>query len=261
MTAGAAPAAFGSVVARLRAAGCVYAEEEADLLIKETASAAALETMINQRVSGLPLEQVLGWAEFGGLRIIVEPGVFVPRRRTEFLVEQAVALARAQPVVVDLCCGSGAIGAALAHRLPGIELYASDIEPAAVHCARRNLPTARVFEGDLYASLPTELRGRTELLVVNAPYVPTEAIHLMPPEARDHEPRVTLDGGPDGMDVHRRVAADAGAWLRPGGHLLIEASERQAPIVAALVASAGLVAKIARDDDHDATVVIGRQIS
>ena len=199
-----------ALVARLRAAGCVFAEDEATLLIGAASSAADLERMVGQRVSGRPLEQVLGWAEFCGLRIVVEPGVFVPRRRTEFLVDQAAALAGPNPVVVDLCCGSGAVGAALVDRLTGaVELCASDIDPAAVHCARRNLPHHEVFEGDLYAALPTALEGRIDLLVVNAPYVPTDAIRLMPPEARDHEPAVALDGGPDGMDIHRRVAAEA----------------------------------------------------
>ena len=169
------------------------------------------------------------------------------------------ALAGPHPVVVDLCCGSGAVGAALADRLDDVELWASDIDPAAVRCARRNLPHAQVYEGDLYAALPTALAGRIDLLVVNAPYVPTDAIRLMPPEARDYEPAVALDGGPDGMDIHRRVAAEASAWLKPGGHLLIETSERQAPHVAAIFTANGLHARIARSEDLDATVAIGRK--
>ena len=247
------------LAARLRAAGCVFAEDEATLLMAAASSAADLERLVGQRVSGRPLEQVLGWAEFCGLRIVVEPGVFVPRRRTEFLIEQAAALAGPNPVVVDLCCGSGAVGAALFNRLPGIELYASDIDPAAVHCARRNLPQQDVFEGDLYAALPTALAGRVDLLVVNAPYVPTDAIRLMPPEARDHEPAVALDGGPDGMDIHRRVAAEAPSWLTSGGHLLIETSEQQAPHVGAIFTANGLHARIARSEDLDSTVAIGRK--
>ena len=110
-------------------------------------------------------------------------------------------------------------------------MHAADVDPAAVACARRNLPP--VYQGDLYAALPERLRGRVDLLVVNAPYVPTAAIATMPPEARDHEPRVALDGGADGLDVQRRVAADAPAWLRPGGALLIETGADQAPRTAA----------------------------
>ncbi|MGH3716164.1 MAG: putative protein N(5)-glutamine methyltransferase, partial [Micromonosporaceae bacterium] len=104
-----------ALVARLRAAGCVYAEDEADLLLAGAASPAELAAMVEQRVGGLPLEHVLGWVEFAGIRVGVAPGVFVPRRRTELLVREAVAALSAQPrpaTVVDLCCGCGALGAA-----------------------------------------------------------------------------------------------------------------------------------------------------
>jgi release factor glutamine methyltransferase len=208
-------------------------------------------------VAGLPLEQVLGWAEFRGLRIQVEPGVFVPRRRTELLVEQAAAVAPPGAVVVDLCCGTGAVGAALAAVVDRVVLHAADVDPAAVRCARRNVP-GQVHQGDLYAALPESLRGRVDVLVANAPYVPTGALALMPPEARDHEARVALDGGADGLDVQRRVAAAAPGWLAPGGALLVETSEGQAPATAAAVGAAGLAVRVARDEDLDATVVIGR---
>jgi release factor glutamine methyltransferase len=128
------------VVDRLRAAGCVYAEDEARLLTGEAASPAELEQLVDRRAAGEPLEYVLGWASFCGLRIAVEPGVFVPRRRTEYLVDQAVAL---RPrVLLDLCCGTGAIAAAVRARLPDVEVHAVDIDPAAVRCARRNLTGA-----------------------------------------------------------------------------------------------------------------------
>jgi len=213
--------------------------------------------MVDRRVAGLPLEHVLGWAEFCGLRIAVGPGVFVPRRRTEFLVGQAIALAPPRPVVVDLCCGSGAVGAALAAALEPAELHAADIEPAAVRCARRNLPDRQVHEGDLYAALPAMLRGRIDVLAANVPYVPTEHVALLPPEARDHEPRVALDGGSDGLDLLRRVTADAPHWLAPGGFLLFETSERQAPHAALAVAGSGLTPRVAQDEEWGATVVIG----
>jgi release factor glutamine methyltransferase len=256
------------VVARLRAAGCVFAEDEARLLVSAAGTAADLAAMVDRRVAGLPLEQVLGWAEFCGLRIAVAPGVFVPRRRTEFLVDQAAALVRQaaatrpRTVVVDLCCGSGAVGAALAASTSGrVELYAADIEPAAVRCARRNVAAAggQVYQGDLYAPLPSTLRGRVDVLVANAPYVPTEALGLLPPEARVHEPRVALDGGADGLDVLRRVAAAAAAWLAPGAHLLVEASSQQAPQVVAAVADGGLTPQVASSAGQDATVIIGRR--
>lgn len=240
-----------SVVERLRAAGCVFAEQEAALL---AAAPGDLDALVARRVAGEPLEALLGWASFRGLRVTVVPGVFVPRQRTAFLVEQALAFARPGGVAVDLCCGTGAIGAALAAEVPGLTVHAADVDAAAVACARRNLP--RVHLGDLYGALPADLRGRVDVLAVNAPYVPTAAIATMPPEARDHEPRVALDGGPDGLDVHRRVAAGAPAWLAPGGALLIETSAAQAASTAAAAAAAGLVPRIARDPERDATVVV-----
>jgi len=260
------------IVTRLRAAGCVFAEDEARLLISAARTTAELHAMVDQRVAGLPLEQVLGWAGFCGLRITVAPGVFVPRRRTEFLVRQAAlllrgddpprpprgAIARPGDVIVDLCCGAGAIGAALAAAVERAEVHAADIDPAAVRCARQNLPGGRVYQGDLYAPLPAGLRGRVAILAANVPYVPSEEIGFLPPEARAHEPRAALDGGADGLDVLRRVAAGAAGWLAPGGYLLSETSERQAPLAEAALAAVGLTARVARSADLEATVVIGR---
>lgn len=164
------------IVSRLRAAGCVFAEDEVRLLLSAARTPAELDAMVDRRVNGLPLEQVIGWAEFCGLRIVVEPGVFVPRRRTEFLVREAAALAKPRAVVLDMCCGSGAVGAALAASLAtslaGVELYAAELDPAAFGCARRNLPAASVFEGDLFEPLPASLRGRVDILVVNRPMCP-----------------------------------------------------------------------------------------
>jgi release factor glutamine methyltransferase len=245
-----------TVVARLRAAGCVFAEEEAALLLAAGTSPAELDALVDRRVAGEPLEQVLGWAEFCGQRFVVEPGVFVPRRRTGLLVREAVALAVPGAVVLDLCCGTGAVGAAVAAAVGDVQLHAADLDPAAVRCARRNL-VGSVYEGDLYAALPAALRGRVDVLVANAPYVPTDAIALMPPEARDHEARAALDGGADGLDVQRRVAAGAPDWLAPGGSLLIETSGRQAPETLAAVARAGLTGRVVVDEELAGTVVIG----
>ncbi|MFF2655125.1 putative protein N(5)-glutamine methyltransferase [Streptomyces sp. NPDC058045] len=245
------------VVTRLRAAGCVFAEDEAELLAAEACSPAELTALVDRRVAGLPLEQVLGWAEFCGLRIALEPGVFVPRRRTEFLVRRAVALAPPRPVAVDLCCGSGAVGAALGALLPVAELHAADVDPAAVRCARRNLPAGTVHHGDLFAALPTALRGRIDLLAANVPYVPTGDVPLLPPEARIHEPLVALDGGADGLAVLRRVAAAAPRWLAPGGRLLVETTERQAPSAVAAFTTAGLRPEVTTCENLGATVITG----
>ena len=246
------------LAATLRAAGCVFAEEEADLLL---ADGRDLAPLVARRIAGEPLEQVLGWAAFAGLRVRVTPGVFVPRRRTEGLVGLALDLLgpAAAPVVVDLCCGTGAIAAVLTEASPAAEVHAADLDPAAVACARLNLDPARVHEGDLWSALPAGLRGRVDLVACNAPYVPSGEIVLMPPEARDHEHRVALDGGDDGLALHRRVAADARGWLAPGGWLLVETSTRQAERTARACTDGGLEAQVWTDDDLGATVVRARR--
>lgn len=254
------------LIGRLRASGCVWAEDEADLLVAEAVDARQLAVMADRRVAGEPLEQVLGWAEFLGLRLAVGPGVFVPRRRTELLARVTADRCAPGRVVVDLCCGVGAVAAAVAVRVPAVELYAVDLDPAAVAAARTNLesvtggpiPAGSVLCGDLYAPLPARLRGRVEVIAANAPYVPSAEIALMPTEARDHERRAALDGGADGLDIHRRVVAGATEWLAAGGTLLIETSRRQAPTDLQLLRAAGFTAEVVTDDDVDGTVVIGR---
>ncbi|QMW66348.1 putative protein N(5)-glutamine methyltransferase [Mumia sp. ZJ1417] len=244
------------LVARLRAVGSVFAEDEARILTASASSPVELEEWTERRLAGEPLEHVVGWAEFGGLRILVGPGVFVPRVRTEALARRAAALTAEGGRVLDLCCGSGAVGAVVAQLRPDVRVVAADIEPAAVAYARRNLRPEDVFEGDLYDALPDDLRGSIDVIAVNAPYVPTEAIAWMPPEARDHEPLVALDGGVDGVDVHRRLAAEAPEWLAPGGHALIETSTSQVPWTALALARHGLHAHVADHDDEIGTAVV-----
>ena len=213
--------------------------------------------MVQRRADGLPLEHVLGWAEFCNLRIAVDPAVFVPRQRSELLVTQAAGRGFRGAVVVDLCCGSGAVGAAVAAMIGPCELHAVDIDPAAVRCAETNLVgVGQVHEGDLFAALPGDLRGRVDVLVANAPYVPSDAMAMLPPEARLYEPLVALDGGPDGLDIQRRILAEASAWLAPGGWVLIETSRSQAHLSVAAAQSAGLTAGIATSDELEATVLI-----
>ncbi|MGN7702754.1 methyltransferase [Cellulosimicrobium sp. 22601] len=320
------------LAARLRAAGCVFAEDEAALLAARADDDAHLDALVARRVAGEPLEHMLGYVDFHGLRVAVDPGVFVPRQRTALLVDEAVALGRqagrlvrlpdggtgggaggvtvgdadggtgsvmvgdadggavgagggavGNPdgdrdggpdsgldrrmvgpavVVVDLCCGAGALGLATAVGLGGAEtvaLHASDVDPAAVACAARNVAAVggSVYEGDLFDPLPPGLRGRVDLLLANVPYVPTAEIPLLPREARDHEAHVALDGGGDGLDVLRRVAAEAPAWLAPGGHLLTESGERQATGAVDVLERAGLRARVVRDEEIGATIVVG----
>lgn len=269
-----------SVKARLRAAGSVFAEDEAALLLSAAAGPDALATMVARRVAGEPVETIVGWASFCGLRIVVRPGVFVPRRRTELLVAEALWIVRNEMHqksasegafrsglsgrVVELCCGTAAVATAILEGMgtsaEALEVHAADVDPRATACARENLgERGRVHTGDLYDALPTGLRGRVHVLVANAPYVPTGAIAMMPPEARDHEPRVALDGGTDGLDVQRRIIELAPAWLAPGGHLLVETSRRQARHTLAAFERAGLVARLVTDDDVDGTAVVGHR--
>jgi release factor glutamine methyltransferase len=246
------------VVARLRAVGCVFAEDEATVLREAAASDDELERMLARREAGEPLEVIVGWAEFRGRRVVVGPGVFVPRRRSELLVSSAVELARPGSIVVELCCGVGAIASAIAAEVPGAEVYGADVDPAEVAMAGRNLSPGRVFEGDLYDALPVGLARRVDVLVANAPYVPTAEIGNMPPEAREHEPLVALDGGTDGLDVQRRIVDRVHDWLAPGGSLIVETSVRQAPATAELMRASGLEPRVVHDHDLDATAVVGR---
>jgi release factor glutamine methyltransferase len=222
-------------------------------------------------VDGEPLELVLGWAEFCGLRVRVAPGVFVPRQRSALMVDLAIDHIgrdrRARPpVVLDLGCGTGALGAAIAARVPDAEVWATDIDPAAVECARSNLvaeggldkldqQAQRVLLGDLFDPLPHGLA--LDVIVANAPYVPTAQIQNMPPEARDHEHHVALDGGADGLDVQRRVIEQAPKHLAAGGVLVIESGQEQASITTSLMREQGLTAEIHHDEDLYATAVTG----
>jgi release factor glutamine methyltransferase len=254
--------AVAAVTRELAAAGCVSAAAEARWLVEETADPERLRAMVARRVAGEPLQYVVGWAPFGWLRLAVGPGVFVPRPETEGLADRAAAHLRAagresrrgpgnpkgvprwnrSPVAVDLCTGSGAIACFLAAEVPGARVLATELDPAALAWARINSDRygVELLAGDLDAPLPAELAGRVDVLCANVPYVPSGAIPTLPRDVRDHEPRLALDGGPDGLDVLRRVAARAGRWLAPGGVLLCEIGDDQGEAAAALLAGAGL---------------------
>jgi release factor glutamine methyltransferase len=229
----------------LAAAGCISARAEARWLVEEAADREALRAMVARRAAGEPLQYVIGWAPFGRLRLRVGPGVFVPRPETEGLADRAARHLRAAApprTAVDLCTGSGAIACFLAAEVPGARVVATELDPGALAWARANAAAhgVELLEGDLDAPLPAALAGRVDVLCANVPYVPTRAIATMPRDVRDHEPRLALDGGPDGLDVLRRVAARAGRWLAPGGHLLCEIGDDQGEAAAALLAAAGL---------------------
>jgi release factor glutamine methyltransferase len=249
------------LVRALRAAGCVFAEEEAAILRETSTDPVRLQELVARRVRGEPLEQVVGWARFAGVRLVVHPGVFVPRVRTEALVRQALRVTPPDAVVLDLCCGSGAVGAAIAAHRPGVRLWASDIDPAAVANARENIAAfdGTALVGDLDDAIPVRLRDRVDVLVANVPYVPSSQLEYLPTEARDHERRIALDGGDDGLDLLRRLAPRVRMWLRTGGWFLTECASDQAEAAVALLHGAGLDSLAHNDNDRDVAVVSGQR--
>jgi release factor glutamine methyltransferase len=235
----------GWATRELAEAGCVSAAAEADWLLEEAADDDQLRAMVARRVAGEPLQYVIGWAPFGRLRLAVGPGVFVPRPETEGLADRAAGHLRAagpSPVAVDVCTGSGAIACFLAAEVPGARVLATELDPGALAWAAGNAERygVELLAGDLDAPLPADLAGWVDVLCANVPYVPSEAIATLPTDVRDHEPLLSLDGGPDGLDVFRRLAPRAGHWLAPGGWLLCEIGEDQAEAAAALLGAAGM---------------------
>jgi release factor glutamine methyltransferase len=251
---------LAGVVTALRAGGCVFAEDEAALLTAEARTPEQLAELVGRRLAGEPLEHVLGWVSFAGLRLAVTSGVFVPRRRTELLAREAVRALRPGALLAELCCGCAPVGALAAACVPGLRIVAADIDPVAVSCARRNLPSSAVTVcGDLFAPLPEEIRGRIDVLAANAPYVPSAELGLMPREARLHEPVAALDGGSDGLDVHRRLLDGALEWLAPDGSVLIEVAPEQVAEAVTIFQARGFAALVSHDEEVAGTVVSGRR--
>ena len=157
--------------------------------------------------------------------------------------------------------GIAAIAAAVAHSRPDLEVWAADIDPAAIALASATLAPfgARAVVSDMDAALPASLRGRVAVLASCPPYVPTEEVALMPPEAREHEPLVALDGGTDGAAMQARVFEAAARLLAPGGACIVETSDHLSDATLAAAAAAGLTASLERDDEIDAVVVVARR--
>lgn len=257
---------IATAVRRLADAGCVYAEEEAAVLVEASRSPEDLEAMLARRAAGDPLEYVVGWSEFRGIRLVVDEGTFVPRARTGLLVDEAASLVRCRAgegrtvTVVDLCCGVGAVGAALLKEVRGLRVHAADIDPRAVACARRNVEPwgGAVHQGDLFAALPRRLRRRVDVLVASPPYVPSGQIRLLAAEAREFEPSVALDGGPAGLDVVDRIGRGARQWLSPDGCLALEVAASQVDHVALLLEDLGYATRPVTSAESGSAVVTGR---
>ncbi len=239
------------IVARLRASGCVFAEREAAFVRRHLIDPGDVERAVTARASGVPLEQAVGVAEFGGVTVAVAEGVFVPRRRAEAIPVVAAASRPDARVVVDLGCGSGALAASMTRHLPRARVHAVDLDPVSVVVARAN---GRRFgftahHGSWWSGLPRGLRGRVDLAVGYLPHVPSTKVDGIHPDFRAHEPRSSVDGGRDGLDHLRAVVSPMAEWLAPGGAFVTLLSAEQA---------AHVPARIAWQDEDDSVIVLDR---
>ncbi len=248
-----------SLVRALAAGGSVALDEEADALLEASSDGVGpIEELLARRLAGEPLAWITGWVLFCGARVGVDLGVFVPRSQTEALARRAVALLPAEGIAVDLCTGSGAVALVLGAERPRATVVATDVDPAAVVCARRNGVEALL--GDLDEPLPHALRGRVDVMTAVVPYVPTEELYLLPRDVLAHEPRSALDGGPRGTAVLERAARAAAGWLRPGGSVLLELGGDQADELSSSMLNAGLSAiRVHRDQDGRDRAIEGRR--
>jgi release factor glutamine methyltransferase len=259
-------AALRTVAAQLAVAGIDTPEVDARWLVDHVTEltgsctgcgAALLDGLVARRVAREPVQVIVGRTWFRELELACEVGVFVPRPETEIVAGLAIAVARAagpSPLVVEPCTGTGAIALSVAVEVPGVRVVATDVDPAAVALARRNLDRVRagaagaalvarevaVLEGDLLAPVGAELRGEVDVLVANPPYLPVSDRGTWEPEVGDHDPDRALVGGPDGHEVVDALLTAARGWLRPGGTVVLEIDERRGADAAAAADRAGL---------------------
>jgi len=227
---------FERVVRRLRAAGCVAAEEEADELIAGAPDPATLREWVGRREVGEPLAWITGTGQFCGHRLRVDPGVYVPRVQSEELARRAASLLPDHGRAADLCTGSGAIAVHLMAAVPTASVVGVDLDLRCAVCARGNGVRAMV------ADLARALRTRSfDTVTAVAPYVPTGDLRLLPSDVQRYEPRRSLDGGHDGLDLVRRIVTSAARLLRPGGWLLIELGGDQQHTLEHSLAKSGFV--------------------
>lgn len=227
------------VVAELAEGGCVAPAEETDALFQASSEGVGrIEDLVARRLSGEPLAWITGSVLFCGVRILVDPGVFVPRPHTQAMARRAAALLPATGIAVDLCTGSGAVAAVLSAAHPQATVVATEIDPLAMACAARNGVSALV--GDLDEPLPPSLRARVDVMTAVVPYVPTEELPFLRRDVLANEPRIALDGGPRGTSVLVRAAEAAARWLTPGGSVLLELGGDQADEVTAAFEKLGL---------------------
>lgn len=242
---------------RLAAAGCVAADEEAVELMAAAPDDAALDALVARRTSGEPLAWITGRATFCGIVLAVAPGVYVPRWQSEALAGRAADLLPDDGTAVDLCTGSGAVARVLAERHPTAKVLATEIDDRAVSCARDNGVDVR--QGHLYDPLPVDVAGAVDVVVGVVPYVPADALHLLPRDVLAFEPLAALDGGTDGLDLVRDAIGGSTRWLRPGGWLLLEVGGDQTAAALGLLADTGYAeGSVLADGDGDPRAVLGR---
>jgi release factor glutamine methyltransferase len=213
----------------------------------------AFRELVRRRVEGWPVAYLTGTKEFYLLSFRVSPAVLIPRPDTETLVLEAVSRAKAKPAarVLELGTGSGCIAVAIASGAPQAKVTAVDLSPDAAELARANASQlgvgerVRVVVGDLFS--PVQNEAPFDLIVSNPPYIATAEIETLSADVKDHEPRLALDGGPDGLNFYRRIATAAGDRLAPGGTLLLEFGDGQAPAVTDLLTRAGWTATTKKD--------------
>ena len=243
------------IIRELAEGGCIAPEAEADgLLTAARDGIGPIEELVRRRLQGEPLAWITGSITFCGLRVRIDPGVFVPRPHTEALARRAIELLPDEGIALDLCSGSGAVAMVLAAARPGAIVLGTDVDPVAVACAGRN--GVAVSEGDLDGPLPSRLLGRVDLMTAVVPYVPTEELHLLPRDVLAHEPRRALDGGSGGTLMLARAAGAADRWLRPGGSVLLELGGDQAPYMTAILTDLGFtdVGVHTDADGHDRAI-------
>jgi release factor glutamine methyltransferase len=242
----------------LAVAGCIAPVEEADALLRAAAGdEVALASMLERRVEGEPLPWITGSISFCGLEVRVTPGVYVPRWQTEPLARLAASLLPPDGVAVDLCTGAGAVAMVLAGASPDARVFATDLDPLAVVCARSNGVDA--YEGLLDEPLPTALESAVDVLTAVPPYVPSGELRFLPRDVQDHEPMTALDGGADGTDVLTEIVRRSPRWLRPGAHLVLELGGDQAAALEPTLRTAGFDRPdVLRDAEGDARGIVAR---
>ena len=245
------------LVEQLRSAGCVFAEDEADLVLANLGSGSdtQVDAYVERRRLGEPSEYILGWADLAGVRVAVGPGVFIPRPWSESLVLRAAALLgpAGGGTAIDLGTGSGAIALAIRALLPDVTIWATEIDHTAARWAEINFASAEgltVRTGDLYDALPGALTGCVDVIVGSLPYVPGDGLDALPRDHLVHEPLAAFDGGDGGLATVRRAIEGAPRWLRRPGYILLEIGVGQGASALGIAAAKGFTDPVLhRDSD------------